>query len=308
MAHLLRPGAGRVARTDHPAPTIRLLPRSSARHARCSSTVRQAIRPLTEVIVEIRFWGVRGSIAVGGEKVVRTGGNTACVEVVHDGARLILDAGTGIRALGDAHPGPMDATLLFSHVHWDHIQGLPFFAPAYHPASRLRLLGPRGVHEALAAQMRPPTFPIGLGALAVVIEEVADEARVGPFRLRAVEQAHPDGVRAWRIEAGGRAFVYATDVEHAGRPDERLIALADGADLLVHDAQYTDVEAPHRRGWGHSTWREALAVAMAAGARRLGLFHHDPRRDDDAVAVIEDRARDLWDGVFAAREGAAVAL
>lgn len=258
--------------------------------------------------MEIRFWGVRGSIAVSGDKVVRTGGSTACVEVVHEGARLILDGGTGLRSLGEAHPGPMDATVLFSHVHWDHIQGVPFFGPAYHPASRLRLCGPRGLHEALAAQMRPPTFPVGLEALRVTIEEVGDALEVGPFRLRAVEQAHPDGVRAWRVEAGGRSFVYATDIEQAGRPDDRLVALADGCDLLVHDAQYTDAEAPQRRGWGHSTWREAVAVALAAGARRLALFHHDPRRDDDAVAVIEDRARDLWDGAFAAREGLAVAL
>ncbi|MFN7145392.1 MAG: MBL fold metallo-hydrolase, partial [Myxococcota bacterium] len=131
---------------------------------------------------------------------------------------------------------------------------------------------------------------------------------VGPFRITAAESRHPNGVLAWRVEADGRAVVYATDIEHGGAVDPRLVTLSAGADLLVHDAQYTDEEYAARRGWGHSTWAEAVDVAERAGVRRLALFHHDPRRDDDALAVLEDRARARFPGAFAAREGAVTAL
>lgn len=264
--------------------------------------------------MEIRFWGVRGSIAVSGAPYARTGGNTACVEVVCAGERLILDGGTGLRALGDAAALPMDATVVFSHVHWDHIQGVPFFAPAYHPGSRLRLLSvsAEGLRGALADQMRPPTFPVGPEALRAQLAWMearpGEPVEIGPFRLSPLSGAHPNGVVAWRIDAEGRSLVYATDHEHGGAVDARLIDLAAGADLLVHDAQYTDEEYATKRGWGHSTWREAVEVATRAGAGRLALFHHDPRRDDDAVAVLEHAARALLPGAFAAREGLAVAL
>lgn len=268
--------------------------------------------------MDVRFWGVRGSIAVSGARYQRAGGNTSCVELRAGGERLILDGGTGLRALGDAIAaetgGAVRATVLFSHVHWDHIQGVPFFAPAFHPASELLLVGATrdgvDLRDALARQMVAPTFPVGLDALRARLAwraAVAGEPfEVGPFRITAAESSHPNGVLAWRVEAEGRAVVYATDIEHGGALDPRLVALAEGADLLVHDAQYTDEEYPSRRGWGHSTWAEAVGVAKRAGARRLALFHHDPRRDDDALAVIEDRARSLFAGTFAAREGVAV--
>jgi ribonuclease BN (tRNA processing enzyme) len=159
--------------------------------------------------------------------------------------------------------------------------------------------------------MRAPSFPVGLDALRARItyqRAVAGEPfEVGPFRVRAVDLEHPNGVLAWRVEAGGKAVVYATDTEHGGRIDPRLVEVAEGADLLVHDAQYTPEEYPTRKGWGHSTWVEAVEAARTAAVRRLALFHHDPRRDDDALAVIEDHARGLFGGAFAAREGAVVA-
>lgn len=266
--------------------------------------------------MEVVFWGVRGSIPVSGAGYARTGGNTACIEVRAQGERLILDGGTGLRALGDSIGGPARATLLFSHVHWDHIQGVPFFGPAFHPKSDLTFVGAtRGgvdLRAALQSQMTPPTFPVGLGALRAQLtfqEAISGQSfEVGPFRITPADLDHPNGVLAWRVEADGRSVVYATDTEHGDRLDPRLLALAEGAELLVHDAQYTDSEYETRRGWGHSTWGQAVEAATRAVTGRLALFHHDPRREDDALAVLEDRARALFTGAFAAREGLVVAL
>jgi phosphoribosyl 1,2-cyclic phosphodiesterase len=267
--------------------------------------------------MEVRFWGVRGSVAVSGARFVRTGGNTTCVEVRAGGHRLILDGGTGLRALGEAMGyAPTEATLLFSHVHWDHIQGVPFFAPALHPDSALTFMG-RGVREALAAQMRPPQFPLTLDRLvgARTFLEVApgQPLEIGPFRVTPLEADHPDGVLVYRIEAEGRSLVFATDTEHDGVVDPRVVRLAEGADLLVQDAQYTREEyrglrGPARRGWGHCAWEEAVALAEAAAVGRLALFHHDPARDDEGVEAIEAAARRRFPGAFAAREGQGVAL
>lgn len=262
--------------------------------------------------MKIRFWGVRGSIAVSGPRYVHTGGNTSCLEVETDGSRLILDGGTGLRALGETLGfTPIDTTLCFSHVHWDHIQGVPFFPPAFHPGSRLRMVGADGLQEALAAQMRPPQFPIRLDALRARLDwQVArpgEPFEVGPFRITAVEVPHPDRTFAWRVEGGGASFVYATDTELASGA-RALRSLAEGADLLVQDAQYTAEELPERRGWGHSSWGEAVHLAIQAGVRRLGLFHHDPGRGDDDVARVETWARIRLPGAFAAREGLELAL
>ncbi|MCB9779379.1 MAG: MBL fold metallo-hydrolase [Alphaproteobacteria bacterium] len=293
--------------------------------------------------MQVHFWGVRGSIAVSGPDFQRTGGSTACLELRcgdpdaaaagtpgsrDQGHRIVLDAGTGLRALGD-HLGyrPVELTIVFSHVHWDHIQGFPFFQPAFHPDSRLTLVGARrpagGVAEALRAQMQPPRFPVTLDRIPARLEfrdlAPGEVLRDGPFEVRAAELSHPDGVLGIRVTAGGRSVVYATDHEHGASADRRdglhrpLVALARDVDLLVHDAQYTPAEyagegGPPRKGWGHSTWQEAVAAARAAGAGRLALFHHDPRRSDDQVAVIEAQARHELPGAFAAREGLPVAV
>ena len=278
--------------------------------------------------MEIRFWGVRGSIAVSGERYARTGGNTTCVEFEHEGERLILDGGTGLRALGERLGyRPVEATLLFTHLHWDHIQGVPFFTPAFHPESRLTLAGVARatgtVREALSAQMRPPTFPVTLDRL-VGARRFVDVPRTGPldfgpFRVTALEQDHPDGVVAYRIEAGGRVAVFATDCEHRGpgagtAASARAMAdHASGADVLIHDAQYTCDEyfgrgGPPRLGWGHSTVDDAVAVARLASCGRLVLFHHDPGRDDAGVDALEAHARLSLPQTTAAREGDRIAL
>ncbi|MCA9546049.1 MAG: MBL fold metallo-hydrolase [Myxococcales bacterium] len=272
--------------------------------------------------MHVKFWGVRGSIAVSGAAFARTGGNTTCVEVTHAGHRLILDGGTGLRALGAAHGfAPMRAHLLFTHLHWDHIQGVPFFTPALHPDSALTFVGPQrdtgSLQEALAVQMRPPQFPITLDRLVgartfrdVRLDRPFD---VGPFKVTPLDQQHPDGVVVYRIEAGGKALLFATDTEHGGGRDRRFLALAEGVDLLVQDAQYTWAEysgesGPGRAGWGHSAWEEAVALAQAAQVKRLALFHHDPTRDDAGVDSLESLARLEFPRTFAAREGMGVAL
>jgi phosphoribosyl 1,2-cyclic phosphodiesterase len=273
--------------------------------------------------MQVRFWGVRGSIAVSGAQYSDTGGNTSCVELVCDGERLVLDGGTGLRGLGDhLGYGPHRVRLLFSHVHWDHIQGVPFFSPAFHPDAQIEMIGARRdsgtLRDALSRQMQPPQFPITLDMLKARLSWVdltaGEPVETGPFRVIPLELNHPDGVFAYRIEAGGRSLVYATDHEHGGRgPTRELVDLAEGVDLLVHDAQYTDAEyrgegGPPRRGWGHSTWEEAVETARRAEVGQLALFHHDPGRGDRAVTGIETVACQVRRGTFAAREGEAVFL
>ncbi|MCC6215689.1 MAG: MBL fold metallo-hydrolase [Polyangiaceae bacterium] len=268
--------------------------------------------------IEVQFWGVRGSIASPGPATAGVGGNTSTVEVRCGDRSLVLDAGTGLRALGDRlmAEGRRDVALLLSHTHWDHIQGLPFFVPLYVPGSRLEIWGPRfgerALADVLARQMESPVFPVRLdetGAGRELHELRGGETfALGDVTVRTAKLHHPGGVLAYRIEHGGRAIVYATDTEHWACLDPSLVALARDADLLVYDAQYTEDEyrgaaGPSRVGWGHSTWEQGVKVADAARVGQLALFHHDPRRDDAAVAELERLAAARRPGTVAAREG-----
>ena len=279
-------------------------------------------------MMNIRFWGVRGSIATAGPQTAQVGGNTSCVEVRCGDELIILDAGTGLRGLGAelaAHRGGhQSAHILLSHFHWDHIQGFPFFAPAYVPGWKLALWGdaPGGdVRGAFAAQMRAPHFPIGLDVMRADLSFHAARAggafQLGGATVRTAAACHPNGCLAWRIDYAGRSLVYATDHEHGaedGRVDACLVELARGADVLIYDAQYTDAEYSGacgnggRRGWGHSTASEGARVARAAGVGELVLFHHDPSHDDWQVARIEAETQALFPAVRAAREGLVIHL
>ncbi|HZS37596.1 MAG TPA: MBL fold metallo-hydrolase [Polyangia bacterium] len=281
--------------------------------------------------MQVRFWGVRGSIASSGSRLAQVGGNTSCVEVRcgEPGAEqtIILDAGTGLRDLGAElmRRGPVDAALLVSHFHWDHIQGFPFFVPAYVPGNRVAIYGGGGgarpgggcasLRAAFEAQMRAPHFPVDLGAMRATLEfrEVSPGARfnLGAVEVRTAAARHPNGCLAWRLDFDGRSVVYATDHEHddSGRPDAGLLELARGADVLIYDAQYTPEEyAAGKRGWGHSTAEEGARLAAAAGASQLVLFHHDPGRDDWQVACIEAETRGRFPLTVAAREGLVLTL
>ncbi len=271
--------------------------------------------------MQIEFWGVRGSIASPGPETAGVGGNTSCVAVRCGSSQIILDAGTGLRGLGDSRltelrGAPFEATILLSHFHWDHIQGLPFFVPAYIPSTRLTIMGATNgslsLEETLTHQMKAPHFPVRLDELraSLALKDIRAGVpfAVGDATVRATRLNHPGGVHAFRIEHEGRSVVYATDTEHYECADPALVALSEGADVLIYDAQYTPEEYPSKLGWGHSTFAAGAEIARRAGVGELVLFHHDPRHDDAAVGAIEERSRGLFARSVAAREGMRISL
>jgi phosphoribosyl 1,2-cyclic phosphodiesterase len=260
----------------------------------------------------VRFLGVRGSIATPGAEL-SAGGNTACLEVCAGDTRIILDAGTGLRALGNERMagGPRHSTILLSHLHWDHVCGLPFFTPVYVPGHRVEIAsGPNGVlplEEAIRGIFRAPFFPVDFADLGgqVTTRELRANERftIGDIEITMARLNHPDPVYGFRLEHDGHSVVYATDTEHFACVDPTLKRLAAGADILVYDAQYTPDEYPSKVGWGHSTWQAGAELARAAGVPQLVLFHHDPARTDAQLAAIEAAARADLPGTVAAREG-----
>ena len=265
-----------------------------------------------------RFWGVRGSIPVPGPTTAQVGGNTTCVEVRAGSETQIFDAGSGIRKLGNTltQEQPVKASMFFTHVHWDHIQGFPFFLPAFCAGNHFDLYGATQTSNTLAdtlsGQMNYPNFPVSLGEMGseLTFHDLHEGQTVscGDATVSNVKLRHPGGVYAYRVDHDGHALVFATDTEHEDEPDKKLVTLARGADALIYDAMYTPDEymglgGPPRTGWGHSTWEEGVKVAEAAGVRQLVLFHHDPDHDDDAVRAIEADAQAVFPNSLAAREG-----
>ena len=267
----------------------------------------------------INFWGVRGSIACPGANTVRYGGNTPCVEMLVDGYRLIFDAGTGIHVLGQSllQQLPVSGHLFFSHSHWDHIQGFPFFSPAFMEGNEFDIYGgviPHGVtiEHRLHDQMNQPNFPVPLQVMGANLRfhnlDYGDKVRLGDVTVTTGLLNHPGGAMGYRVSWRDYAVAYVTDTEHfSDRLDHHVLALADRADVLIYDCTYTDQEYDHPRtskvGWGHSTWQAAVKVAQAAQVKQLVIFHHDPSHNDDFMDAIQVEAKDIFPQAVVAREG-----
>ena len=270
---------------------------------------------------KVKFWGVRGSIATPGARYIVYGGNTSCVEVSLGGQRVILDAGTGIRNLGHwlLRKNVKQAILLLSHTHWDHINGFPFFTPAYHKDFDLAVMSGHlkekgGVRAILSSQMTEPTFPIPLEMMSAktAFEDfcAGDQFTIGHgIKVRTARLNHPDGATGYRIDYHGSSLCYITDTEHViGQPDENILGLIAGADYVIYDSTYTDREFPAKIGWGHSTWQEGLRLCRAADAKRLAIFHHDPDHEDPFMERLEAAASETWRHATVARENISVVL
>lgn len=278
--------------------------------------------------LEIRFWGVRGSFPVPGPDTANVGGNSSCVEMRAGGHLLVFDGGTGIINLGRSlmgGNGTRTLRLFLSHLHHDHIEGLRFFAPFYDKSWRCLVYGPHSgpdeFQRALQTTMEPRLFPVSLEDLQARIE-IRDLPKSDRLVLDGdppvlVEtqhsQAHPKfGVQLYRIRYGSRSVVYATDVEAPYGGFEDVVRFAKGADLLIHDSQYTDDEyhreVANKKGWGHSTVRMAAEAARAAGVGELIMYHHDPCRTDAQIPPLEELARSIFPHTRAAREGLCIRL
>jgi phosphoribosyl 1,2-cyclic phosphodiesterase len=284
---------------------------------------------------QIRFWGVRGSTPTVDQETWRYGGNTPCLELTTPGGtRFILDCGTGLRTLGGQlsngngisggstdHDAEIRAHIFITHYHWDHIQGIPFFAPLYSPQNefhfysfRSTFLGRDSLKQVFEQQMAHPYFPVNVGAMSAERKfteiSAGDSLQIDDAKISVFPLNHPQGCLGFRFETSAGVIAYATDNE-PGEPelDRALLKLADRADIFINDAQYTPEQlAGPRRGWGHSSWLAGTQVAREAKARNLVLFHHDPDSSDRDVDTLLRNARQHFDNVWAATEGMAIGV
>jgi phosphoribosyl 1,2-cyclic phosphodiesterase len=265
------------------------------------------------VSVVARVWGCRGSLPTPGERTVRYGGNTSCVEVcTGDGVPVILDAGTGIKRLGDALDHPAKLHVLLTHLHLDHVEGLRFFEPLWREDAEVHIWGPASpVHtlqERIARSFSPPLFPVDLADIParVLFHDVPDDDiwEIEGIQLLALPVSHPGATVGYRLELEGGSLAFIPDhepvlgveLESLGSDWISGHALAEGVDVLLHDCQWSEDEYQDRVGWGHSSVAHAVGFAQRAGVGRLILFHHDPDRSDDEVDRITARANELWNG------------
>ncbi|RLB25006.1 MAG: MBL fold metallo-hydrolase [Deltaproteobacteria bacterium] len=281
--------------------------------------------------MRIKFWGTRGSIATPGKDTVTYGGNTTCVEVTSsEGQRVVIDAGSGIRLLGEHMKAKGEHAalyLLITHIHWDHLLGFPFFSPIHDKQCKIKVDGyptcMKGIRYAFDNQMGDGFFPISFEDLEAEITYLGvlkrEALRIGDMVIDKVPLTHPQGGFGFRFQDQGKVVVFITDNELSAKgqsPDtmEQYVRFSEGADLLIHDAQYTPGEISQRKGWGHSNFEDTLELAIRAGVGRLLLFHHDPTRTDKELEAIERRCRTIVKErgseleVEAAREGEEIGL
>lgn len=245
--------------------------------------------------MKIKLWGTRGSLPTPGPETIDFGGNTSCISVMKGDQLLILDAGSGIMRLGKQLANFKRIDILLSHLHMDHIQGLGFFAPLYNPQAEIHIWGSAGTTNSLRTRLRrylsPPLFPVRIRDLPcnLYLHEVARDAfQIGDFSIYADYVCHPSPTMGFRVEAESKALAYISDHEPAlgmtdfpGEPEWTSgYSLAQAADLLIHDAQYSEEEYASRKGWGHSSYPQALQFAKLAEAKHVLLFHHDPEHSD----------------------------
>jgi phosphoribosyl 1,2-cyclic phosphodiesterase len=272
----------------------------------------------------LKFWGVHGSLPRPGPSTIKYGGNTACVELRFGKSLIIFDAGSGIRELGEDlvrrkatsnHKTPVVGHIFFSHIHWDHVQGFPFFTPAFKPGNVFHLYGGSGlnctIHRMMTDQMSQPNFPVTLEDMGASLTfhdlDPGDTVKIDDAIVRVDLLNHPGGSLGYRVERKGKVVVYASDTELTQDVDPGVVDLAGNADVLIIDGMYTreqyqgTFDGISRRSWGHSTWEKAVSTAKAANVRRLVLFHHG--NDDKTVEKIERSAKKLFGPTLAAFEG-----
>jgi phosphoribosyl 1,2-cyclic phosphodiesterase len=269
--------------------------------------------------MKIKFYGTRGSIPVCDRGFQDFGGNTSCMSISIPDKNIlsILDAGTGIRILGqellsDPETLPKEITIGFSHFHWDHIQGFPFFTPAYNPSVKINILGlGRGwginkLKKIMVNQMGGEFFPIEMDEMGAQFNFLAVEGKIiqhsSGLSVKAHLHNHPGGAYGFRIEREGKALVVVTDIEHGADIDAGTIELAKDADLLIHEAQYTKEELKTRKGWGHSSFEQAIEVAKRSGAKQLIMTHHDPSHNDAFLMDMEKKCQKIFPNCCLARE------
>ena len=267
--------------------------------------------------MKIKFYGTRGSIPVSDSNYQEFGGNTSSVLVtLNSGQNIIFDAGTGIRQLGNdliANEHSHDLAIVLSHTHWDHIQGFPFFSPAY--LNKIKILIAicgldnqcTDLYSIFSTQMQTDYFPVQLEKMGATFEffQPVTNKYTGPDgnKWEFYKHNHPGGAYSYRLMADDKIFVYCSDIEHGAKIDSNVVSLARDADLLIHDAQYTPAELPLKSGWGHSSYEQAVEVANQANVKKLVLFHHDPDHNDEFLLNIERECQSIYTNSIFARDG-----
>ncbi len=275
--------------------------------------------------MKIRIYGVRGTLATPYADRIKTGGNSTCIEVCTDDKEIIiLDAGTGLVALGREiarrfpHEQIPPIHLFLSHTHWDHLDGFPFFEALFCKGAEINIYAPkkasgRTLEDVVEAQFDDDFSPINLLELPSEIkffniDEQTIELSNGT-KITSKSHCHPGGAYGYRIEYKGKVFVFNTDTEHLdGVIDQRVVEISKDADLMMHDAQYTEDQLVTRAGWGHSSWQQAVEVAKLAGVKQLGLTHHDPERTDKEIVALEKKTKKQFENSFFCREGMEIKL
>ena len=271
---------------------------------------------------DIKFWGVRGSIATDDPDKTHFGGNTSCVEVSpNDDSIIIFDSGSGIRSLGnriaEEHDSDYEINLFLSHTHWDHILGFPFFAPIHQPFAKINIHGPRrtgvSLEKSVLGLFQSPYFPLNPDDIQAEIN--FKELDTGSVKLSedvtmfSNPHPHPNGALGYRLEMGAQSVVFITDIEHTkDNLVESVVNLSRDADILIHDSHFSAEELPAHKTWGHSSWETCTAIANEAGVKQLYLFHFSPNYSDDDVNAMVDRARADFANTAAAHQGLSVTL